>query len=63
MTPQELEAKLLEALDRIAKLEEEVKRLDAEVLKADACPQCGGRPGMLCGVCNGTGRRSGGKHW
>ena len=58
MTNEELEAKLLDALDRIAKLEAEVKRLDA---LADACPQCNGLPGMLCGTCMGTGRRSGRK--
>ena len=61
MTHAELEMKLLEAIDRVTKLEGEIKRLDAEVLKADACPQCGGRPGRMCITCNGTGRRSGGK--
>lgn len=37
MTNEELEAKLLEALDRIAKLEAHMKKVEA---MADACPQC-----------------------
>lgn len=58
MSHDELEQKLLEALGRIAKLEADLKRVEA---MADACPQCGGLPGMMCGVCRGTGKKSGGR--
>lgn len=59
MTNEELEAKLLVALDRITKLEAEVKRLGVEVLKTEVCTDCR-RPGVPCDTCNGTGKRSGG---
>ena len=54
MTHEEMEAKLQEALDRIAKLEANVERL----IKADACPDCGGRPGRLCSSSRRSTRRS-----
>lgn len=53
-----LSDQLTVALDRIAKLEAEVKRIEA---MADACPQCKGLPGMMCGICYGSGRKSGGR--
>lgn len=53
-----MEKMLQENSDLIEKLEAALKRVEAI---ADASPECGGLPEMLCGICYGSGKKSGGR--